>query len=195
MSGVANGGQLRMVWPKDRIVFPPEISVASGYVVRTYCPGDENRFFKVMSLAGFEGWDKERLRYSFNRLLPNGWFMAVHEISGQIVATAMALHNFSDYDPFWGELGWVAADPEHAGHGLGKTVSTCVVRRFLQAGYHLIHLHTDDFRLSALKSYLAIGFVPMLEHPLHRDRWQEVMERLNWPIEADTWVRGKLCRT
>ena len=191
MSSVENGGQLRMAWPSDRISFLPELSVASGYAVRTYRPGDERRFFWVMALAGFEGWDEERLRFSFNRLLPNGWFMAVNQPSGQIVATAMALHNFADRDPFWGELGWVAADPKHAGHGLGRAVSAFVVRRFLQAGYRLIHLHTDDFRLPALKSYLALGFVPLLGHPLHRDRWRTVMERLNWPIKTDTWIRGK----
>ena len=165
--------------------------MADGYAVRTYRPGDEPRFYRVMALAGFEGWDEERLRHPFNHLLPDGWFMAVHEASGEIAATAMALHNYSDRDPFWGELGWVAGDPAHAGHGLGMAVSACVVRRFLRAGYRLIHLHTDDFRLPALKSYLQVGFVPALHRPGMGARWRAVMERLGWPIDTDTWIRGK----
>ena len=185
------GGQLRMAWPERLLDTPPAAAVASGYAVRTYRPGDEERFYQVMALAGFEGWNDQRLGRCLNRLLPDGWFMAVHEATGQIVATAMALHNFTDRHPFWGELGWVAGDPAHAGHALGRAVCACAVRRLLRAGYRRIHLLTDDFRLPALKSYLRLGFVPLLHHPAMEDRWRAVMTRLNWPTENDTWIRGE----
>ena len=53
--------QLRMVWPKDRLDQPPQVTVTEGYRLRTYRPGDEAHFFHVMSLAGFEKWDMEQL--------------------------------------------------------------------------------------------------------------------------------------
>ena len=53
--------QLRMVWPKELLDQPPMITVADGYQLRTYRPGDEPNFFHLMSLVGFEGWDMHEL--------------------------------------------------------------------------------------------------------------------------------------
>lgn len=154
---------------------------AAGYALRTYRPGDESHFYELMDVAGWKGWDDERLSYSLNRILPEGWYFAVHQASGMIVATAMALHNYKGTYPFWGELGWLAADPDHSGQGLGKAVSACVVRRFVDAGYRLIHLHTEEFRLAAIKTYLRLGFVPWMDSPDSAERWEQVVAQLGWP--------------
>ena len=145
--------QLQMVWPADQMTAPPPVRLAPGYTLRTYRPGDEPRFYAVMAMAGFTGWDDERLRPWIARILPDGWFMAVHRASDQIVATAMCLHDHSELHPFGGELGWVAGDPAHAGHGLGRAVCAAVTGRFIAAGYHNIHLYTED---------LAAGRAPHL---------------------------------
>lgn len=84
--------QLRMVWPKRLLDAPPLVQLPPGYSLRTYQPGDESRFFKVMELAGWPGWDAEKLRPWRERILPRGWFVVVHDASGEIVATAMALY-------------------------------------------------------------------------------------------------------
>ena len=63
----------------------------------------------------------------------------------------MALHNYKGTYPCGGELGWLAANSNHAGQGLGLALSACVVRRFVAAGYRLIHLHTEEFRLAAIR--------------------------------------------
>ena len=170
-----------MVWPASRLGSVPEAVPPAGYAVRTYRPGDEPRFHELMELAGWPGWDDKRLSYSLNRILPDGWFMVEHRASGTIVASAMALHNYKSTYPFWGELGWLAADPDHSGQGLGMAVSACVVRRFVAAGYRLIHLHTEDFRLAAIKSYLTLGFVPWIDGPDGDVYWAPVLDRLGWP--------------
>ena len=161
--------QLRMVWPASRLDAAPEAAPPAGYTIRTFRPGDEPQFYELMALAGWPGWDDERLSYSLNRILPDGWYLAVHTASGAVVASAMALHNYKGTFPFWGEVGWLAADPDHSGQGLGRALSACVVRRFVAAGYRLIHLHTEEFRLAAIKTYLKQGVVRQFENdPIHR---------------------------
>lgn len=179
--------QLRMVWPQDRLSEPPQVAVAAGYRLRTYRAGDEPSFYHVMSLAGFERWNMEQLLPWLQKILPNGWFLVEHEASGQLVATAMAVHNPSQYYPFSGELGWVAAHPDHAGHGLGMTVCGAVVARLLKGGYTNIHLSTDDERLPAIKTYLKLGFRPLILTADMTGRWESVCQSLNWPFTPEGW--------
>jgi mycothiol synthase len=174
--------QLQMVWPERLLSAPPVARLVAGYGLRTYRPGDEPRFFRLMELAGWSGWDSEKLRPSLSRILPDGWFMAVHEPSGEIVATAMALHNYSCLQPFQGNLGWLAGDPAHAGHGLGSAVSAAVTARLISAGYRDIRLGTEDFRLAAIRIYLKLGYVPALYRPEMLERWQAICGALNWPF-------------
>ncbi len=172
--------QLRMLWPAARLHAVPPPALPEGYAVRAYRPGDEPRFYELMALAGWPGWDGKRLSYSLNRILPGGWYLAEHTASGTVVASAMALHNYKGTYPFWGELGWLAAHPDHSRQGLGLALSACVVRRFVAAGYRLIHLHTEEFRLAAIKTYLNLGFEPWMDGPNSQAQWTRVLDRLGW---------------
>lgn len=179
--------QLEMVWPYHRLTMPPSVELPSGYSLRPYQPGDENRFYTVMALAGWPGWNDGRLQHWIGRILPDGWFMAIHDATDQIVATAMALHSHEDNHPFGGELGWVACDPAHQGHHLGKLVSAAVTARFIHVGYRHIHLYTEDFRLPALKTYLTLGYVPFIYTREMFHRWEMICNQLYWPYTPDEW--------
>ena len=179
--------QLQMVWPEHLLSAPPAVRLPPGYTLRTYRPGDEPRFYEVMALAGWPGWDDEKLRPWLARIPPGSWFMAVHEASGEIVATAMGLHDHSDAHPFGGELGWVACDPAHTGKGLGRAVSAAVTARLIAAGYRAIHLYTEQYRLAALKSYLKLGYVPFLYMPEMLERWRTICAQLGWPFTPEAW--------
>lgn len=179
--------QLRMIWPKDLLDQPPQVNVAEGYRLRTYRPGDEANFFHLMSLAGFEGWDMNELLPWLRKILPEGWFLIEHTASGQLVATAMAVHNPTQYYLFGGELGWVAAHPDHAGNGLGKAVCGTVVGRLIKGGYTNIYLNTDDERLPAIKIYLTLGFRPVIITADMNERWEKVCEALAWPYRPEAW--------
>ncbi|MCG3148986.1 MAG: hypothetical protein PCFJNLEI_02438 [Verrucomicrobiae bacterium] len=175
--------QLQMIWPQQRLRARLVAKVPRGYELRTYRPGDESGFFRVMKLAGFGDWTMETLKPELQKILPAGWFMVVHRATGLIVATTMATHDPTPHFPFGGQLGWVAGDPVHAGKGLGLATCTAVTARFLQMRYQNIYLKTDDFRLPALKTYLKLGYVPFFgigsDHP---GRWRVVCEKLNWPF-------------
>ena len=181
--------QLKMVWPVQLLDGPPAVHIPNGYTLRTYQPGDEPGFYKVMDLAGFKNWDDETLRPWLLKVLPDGWFLVVYQPSSEIVATAMANHNPQTRHPFGGELGWVAGHPDHAGQGLGMAVCAAVIRRLLQAGYRHIYLNTDDWRLPAVTIYLRLGWVPLLYAPGMAERWRAVCEQLNWPFAPAEWPR------
>jgi mycothiol synthase len=176
-----------MVWPEHLLARPPVVHLPAGYTLRTYRPGDEPRFYQVMALAGWPGWDDEKLQSWIARIPPESWFMALHQASGQIVATAMGLHDHSAMHPFGGELGWVAGDPAHAGRGLGMAVCAAVTARLIGAGYRNIHLYTEDWRLAALKIYLKLGYVPFLYTPAMAGRWRAICAQLDWPFAPEQW--------
>ena len=182
--------QLRMVWPQQLLDSPPDIHLRAGYTLRTYQPGDEPGFFHVMALAGFAGWNLERLTPTLATILPDGWFLIVDQASAQIVATAMTTHNPDAFHPFGGELGWVAGHPDHAGKGLGWSVCAAVTARFLAAGYQNIYLKTDDWRLPALKTYLKLGYQPFLFAATMEERWQAICTQLQWPFTPEEWPRA-----
>jgi len=179
--------QLQMVWPEHRLNAPPVVQLPLGYTLRTYRRGDESRFYQVMELAGWPGWNDKKLQPWMARIPPESWFMAVHVESGEIVATAMGLHDHSELHPFGGELGWVAGDPAHAGQGLGMAVCAAVTARLIDAGYRNIHLYTEHWRLAALKTYLKLGYVPFLYMPEMPARWRAVCEQLQWPFTPERW--------
>ncbi len=184
--------QLHMVWPRARLTTPPTPRLPVGYTLRTYQPSDEARFYAVMALAGWPGWDDAKLAPWKARILPQSWFMAIDQATAQIVATAMGLHSHEDELPFGGELGWVASDPAHRGKGLGMAVAAAVTARLLVMGYDQLHLYTEDWRLPALKGYLRLGYVPLLAaHGVEiagvAARWQTICTQLQWPYTPEQW--------
>ena len=179
--------QLQMIWP-------PEISGCSldsrlqlGYRLRLYRPGDEPRFHRLMALAGFAGWNDDRLLFWQRKILPSGWFFVFDIATGDIVATSMAMHNPVWLHPFGGELGWVAGHPAHRGRALGYAVCAAAIRRFLAAGYERIYLKTDDWRLPAISTYLKLGFVPFLFASDMEARWQNICKALDFPFTPKAW--------
>jgi len=177
--------QLEMIWPAQRLDAPPSIHLPAGYALRTHRAEDTPRFYQVMALAGWPGWDDARLRPWLGRILPQGWFVIVCQERGQIVATAMALT--SEAYPGGGELGWLASDPDHRGRGLGLVAAAAVTAWFIEAGRRPMHLYTEDYRLPALKTYLKLGYVPFLCQPEMGDRWRTVCQQLGWPFTPDGW--------
>jgi mycothiol synthase len=178
-----------MAWPRQRLNTPPEILLPAGYELRNHRPGDEAGFYRVMELAGFQGWNDETLHARLPRILPNGWFIVAHQASGEIVATAMATHCPSLLHPGGGELGWVAGHPHHSGRGLGLAVCAAVTAYFLAADYDDIYLRTDDWRLPAIKTYLKLGYIPFLHASDMEGRWRAVCYQLNWPFTPHDWPK------
>ena len=179
--------QLRMIWPSDRLGESIEPDTAPEYVIRTYQPGDEVFFLSLMAKMDFDPWDEEKLHYNMSRVLPDGWFFAIETASETLVGTAMCLHNYTDNTPFTGDVGWLACDSNHRGRGLGYALIAHVTNRFLRAGYSRIQLHTEYYRLPAAKTYLKVGYLPVMYAPEMYSLWQEICTQLGWEFTPDVW--------
>lgn len=183
--------QLQMVWRPDEPINYIDPQTLAGYRIRTYQVGDEDAFLWLMGDGDFGAWDEEKLHFNMARILPDGWFFAVEEHSLQVVGTAMCLHNYTGHTPFTGDVGWVACTPAHRGHGLGYALSAHVTNRFLDAGYRLIQLHTEHYRLPAIKTYLKLGYCPLLGARGVDKLWLDVCATVGWPYTPERWPRGE----
>jgi mycothiol synthase len=72
----------------------------------------------------------------------------------------------------------VGVVPEHSGKGLGVQINLVALHHMVREGRRQAVLETDDFRLPAIKTYLKLGFQPVLVHENQRERWRSVFARL-----------------
>lgn len=154
--------------------------VVDGYQLRTYRPGDEDAWLSILSRSDFGTWDRARL----DRML--GGECAALPREGIIFATLddrpVGAANAFQYEGDRGkysELGWVAVDPLHRGHGLAMGICCAVLHYAKQAGHGYMYLKTEDFRLPAIKTYLRLGFAPEEPDASHSQRWRELREVLD----------------
>ncbi len=169
--------QLEMCYPKSA-VGPEPADIPVGYRIRQFQEGDESGYRALMDSAGFGIWDNARISATRRRLIPGGFFVIEHTATGQIVATAQSTHAPTERHPEGGELGWVAAHPNHRGVGLGRIVCAHATRRLRDAGHENIYLSTDDSRLPAIAIYFALGYVPSLYTEDMAERWERVQQQL-----------------
>jgi mycothiol synthase len=182
--------QLRMRWIGRMPGAPNGVAPPKGYHTRIYLAGDEPRFFELMGRCGWPGWDAERLSYSLQRVLPDGWLMAIDEAEDRIVGSVMALHNYTGNRPFSGDLGWLAVEPAHRGRGVGMFLGAGATWRLYGAGYLDIGLGTEDFRLAAIKVYFKLGYVPVLTSEEVSARWQAICVQLGRPFTPEAWPKS-----
>lgn len=179
--------QLMMLWPLLRRGAPALPPVREGYALRQFKPDDARDFFRLMERAGWPDWDAARLRPWQARIPVECWFVVEQSATGQLVASAMGLDDSSPRWPGAGELGWVAADPEHRGRGLGSAVSAAVTARLVALTFRRVHLYTEDDRLAALRMYLRLGYQPYLSGPGMAERWQAVCAAIGRPFTPGAW--------
>lgn len=177
---------LEMIWPPEKLASPPSVVVAGGYSLRQWTPADQDGYQELMGLAGMPPCP---LDYWESHLLYNGFFVVEHDVTRSLVAACFASHHPASRHPRGGNLGWLAAHPQHTGVGLGRTVSAAVTARLIEAGYRAIYLETHDFRLAAIRIYLSLGWIPLLYLPEMAQRWRAICEQLQWPYTPEAWSR------
>lgn len=181
--------QLEMIWPAGSLDVPPMV-LEAGFVLRTYTTADESAYFRLLARANLEPYS---LDWWLPYLLPDGFFVVEEKSSGRMVATCFAAHHPTPRHPFGGQLGWLAADPEYAGRGLGYAATAAVTRRLVSAGYRRIYLTTDDVRLAAIRVYLKMGWLPLLYKDDMAERWKAVCGRVGQPFTAAAAITEDRC--
>ena len=106
---------------------------------------------------------------------PAGVFFAA--LDGVDSATATAVEK-PEY-PGYGWIHMVGARSSARGHKLGYYAVLAALHDIRARGMSMAGLTTDDWRVPAIKTYLALGFEPWCEHESHLDRWEKIMAELN----------------
>ena len=168
--------QLEML--RDHLCDLPEIATATAYAVRTYCPGDEAAWCRIMEGNVGSNWTLQKCRENLlwdSRFRAKKLFFITYE--DDPIASACAWRA-DGQSPDIGEVHMVAVLPDHRGRGLGHLLNALVLHRLKSLGYQKAHLKTDDWRLPAIKTYLAAGFQPLNTHESHPERWEAIFMKL-----------------
>lgn len=168
--------QLEMI--RDHLNDLPAIHIPEGYAVRTYRPGDESAWCRIMEGQVGENWTIEKCRERLTqneRFQPENLFFITHN-DRPIASTCAWTSDKVNADT--GLVHMVAADPEHRGKGLGHLLNALVLHRIKELGHKKAYLLTDDWRLAAIKSYIRAGFRPLNTHESHPERWDIIFDEL-----------------
>jgi mycothiol synthase len=123
--------------------------------------------------ASFEdSWDGDRVRRDLLNDSTVRRTLIIRD-GDAIVATASARVLPGEF-PGAGYVHWVASDPKRRGQGLGFAATLAVLYDFIDAGLTESVLETDDERLSAIRVYLGLGFVPQYRDESHQSRWSKI---------------------
>jgi mycothiol synthase len=74
-----------------------------------------------------------------------------------------------------GYIHMVAVAPQYRGRRLGRFISLAALRHMRERGCRDAILDTDDDRLPAIRTYLALGFLPEMLEDDHPTRWRTAM--------------------
>lgn len=95
---------------------------------------------------------------------------------GEYAATVTVI---CDYEKKDGYIHMVACKEAFRGKGIGNFMSAYADYVLRREGMETAHLTTDDWRISAIKSYLKYGLEPDLaSHESFKDRWNKIFEQI-----------------
>ena len=98
----------------------------------------------------------------------------VVEADGELAALCFATRR-DEVDPAWGQLDYVCVRPGHRGAGLAFRVCAAVLQYQHRRGYPASTLTTlrvtpENLQLAAIKTYLSLGFLPVMTERNQKDR-------------------------
>lgn len=175
--GVRTVPQLKMLYTfdPDKQVTPPKLP--QHYRLLRYVPGYEDQWVQLINSSGeFVRWNRDTLsREVLSGLLTDGGILVA---AGDKLAACAAACSMRRFEPY-AVLMYVVVLPEHRNRGLGTAIITEALAVCQREGYPGVILHTDDFRVAAIKRYLKLGFVPDIEldHSA-KDRWKTILDTI-----------------
>ena len=167
-------GQLKMYRPDAPV---PAYSIPENYRFRTLSAGEEHLWCRACLDAFVKSEDIEEYRLRMSRGVEiQNVFVAEYignedlpDIAG--TATAQLLDDGA-------YLHYVAVRDAHQGKRLAFSLCAAVLERHRALNHRGCFLTTDDFRLPAIKTYLNLGFLPVLWSEDARERWDSVLKEL-----------------
>lgn len=166
-------GQLRMVRDTSPINIP---TLPEGFSIRPYHDGDWKGWVEAcaegLNTGSWSEQDFHDKMLAMEGLEPEGIIFVV-DSNGRIAGTATGWMK-----PEHGYVHMVGMHTDYRGKGLAKALNAAAVHYLLEKGCSEIYLDTDDFRVPAIKVYLALDFLPVLYEEDMVGRWLEVLKML-----------------
>jgi mycothiol synthase len=149
------------------------------YSLRHYIDSTDDRYWEQIISESFSarygsGYFADRLKSSDAFRPERVLFICCND---KPVATASAWHS-AKFGVTTGQVHYVGVLPGHQGKKLGYLISLAVLYRFVTDGFTDAILETDDFRIAAIKTYIKLGFEPLLVNENQRQRWKDVLSEI-----------------
>ncbi|MBT4100527.1 MAG: hypothetical protein HOM68_05150 [Gemmatimonadetes bacterium] len=169
------GPQLVMRRPHLRRL--PEADLVAGYTIRDFQAGDEEGWAELLAAA----FERELAQFDFHRMMASDPAFQPSRVKFVVAPDeSLAASASSWLSARFGldnsTLHWVGTAPAHKGKRLGYEVSLAALKQAFSERRAAAYLLTDDERIAAIKTYLRLGFVPVLTDPSHARRWRTVLE-------------------
>lgn len=161
---------------------PPVLPLSTGFALRQATDADDPALAALLNVAfgdpRDDPWDGPRVRERLTHA-PDVRAVYVVEWQGQLVATASSQYVPERY-PGSGKVHWVGTHPDHRGRGLASALLARLLVDFAARGDTDAMLHTQIYRLPAIRRYFAFGFLPELADngEDHRPRWSAAFQSL-----------------
>ncbi len=175
--------QLRMIYDAACASLP-ELLMPAGFRLRCIEDAEVALYSALRVSVGFSAWELQQLLSFRNKALPGGLLLIEEEESGLFAASAAAEATDIAALPELGVIGWVMTHPDFQGRRLGRAVSIAAMHRLYEDGYRTFSLLTDDFRIPALKTYLALGWKPWLYEQDMEERWRNIADSLGREFDS-----------
>ncbi len=164
--------QLKMWRPADMPL--PDQPIPEGFSIRVMRPGEE-AMWAYCCLGEFGVSDVSDTYYK--RTMDNFPMDHVYYVCNKDdhpVATASCQVK-NEGEPF---LHYIAVNPDYRGCKLAKPLIAQILKRHVEEGRYGCFLTTDDPRLPAIKTYLTMGYCPVLWSDDARERWEKALAAL-----------------
>ena len=166
--------QLKMFRVKGTPFTDP--GVPEGYSLSTYKDESDKMAWVRCCQKGLVGDDADENTFDDRITFHDDINMATDVIfldhNGEHVGTITAIRHPRENV---GEIHMVGIREDYRGRGLGKYLNAAGVKTLIADGVDYMELTTDEWRRSAVKSYLDAGFLPVEYDTGMRERWEAVL--------------------
>ena len=166
----------------------PRQPLPDGISIRSYREGDDATWEAITNDA-FQ-WKPEPGTFA-RHMQASRWFRPERVLflrnEHRLVATASAWVE-ETYGANAGVLHFVAVLRKARGRQWGLHVSLAAMRVMAEEGRRDVVLRTDDDRLPAIRTYLKLGFSPLLVHENQRSRWRTALREAQYPEKVEAFA-------
>ena len=165
----------QLMMERNRLDDLPALLLPEGFRIVSMTAGREKDWERIVA-ATFQWNTAFQQEIASNPVYtPDRVLFVLH--GDQAVGTATAWHK-PLCPPGTGYLHMVGVLPEYSGRSLGYAISLAALEVMRAHGDSRAILHTDDFRLPAIRAYLKLGFEPVIDSEAMRERWKAVFAAL-----------------